>query len=318
MINSTIKLAVKYLTSNGVIGFPTETVYGLAANAFSEEAIEKIFRVKNRPSNNPLIVHIKSINELDSVAIDVPDVAYRLANEFWPGPLTLILKKHPSIPYSVTAQQETVAVRIPNHSVALELLNQLDFPLVAPSANPYTRISPTTAEHVENYFGDQIDMVLDGGKCSAGIESTIVGFENDKTIIYRLGALAKEDIEKVVVTVTLHQKEENNTVRTPGMHLKHYAPKTHFKVTDSIIQEISTLNDKRIGILSFTAILPNFPPENQYVLSESGSLIEAASNLYTVLHQIDSKGFDVIIAEYLPNHGLGTSINDRLSRAAKY
>jgi L-threonylcarbamoyladenylate synthase len=316
MISTDINLAKESLKNNGVIGFPTETVYGLAGNAFNDLAIKKIFEIKKRPILNPLIVHLKSRYELDKVAIEIPEKAYRLAEAFWPGPLTLILKKNPSISDLITANQNTLAVRVPNHPIALDLLNQLEFPLVAPSANPFTRISPTTALHVENYFNNQIDMVLDGGTCLSGIESTIIGFENDSVILYRQGALAIEEIEKVIGKVSFLNKKENKTT-TPGMHLKHYAPKTNFILTNDIESEIKRFKDQKIGVLLFKNKIGYHDIENQFVLSETGDLKQAASNLYNTLHQLDKSNLDVIIAEYFPEYGLGNTINDRLQRASK-
>lgn len=316
MISKDINLAVQHLNNNGIIGFPTETVYGLAGNAFDIEAIHKIFEIKKRPTFNPLIVHIKGIEDLVHIAQEIPPIAYELANAFWPGPLTFILKKQPHIPDLVTANQDTVAVRIPNHPVALELLNRLDFPLVAPSANPFTNISPTSAQHVENYFGNQINMVLDGGECSSGIESTIIGFENNRVVVYRLGALALEEIEKFSVSVTLLNKKDNKPI-APGMLLKHYAPKTDFILTRNIHEELDWYTDKKIGLLLYNSYLPNFEKKNQIVLSEESDLKVAASKLYKAMHHLDKMNLDLIIAERLPEYGLGVSINDRLERASK-
>jgi L-threonylcarbamoyladenylate synthase len=316
MISKNINLAVQHLNENGIIGFPTETVYGLAGNAFETEPIHKIFEVKKRPTFNPLIVHIKGIEDLKQVAIEIPPIAYELAKIFWPGPLTLILKKQPYIPDLVTANQDTVAVRVPNHPVALELLHQLDFPLVAPSANPFTSISPTSAEHVENYFGNQINMVLEGGECSAGIESTIIGFENNRVVVYRLGALALEEIEKVSGSVTLLNKKDKKPI-APGMLLKHYAPKTDFILTRNVQEELDWYSDKKIGLLLYNSFMPDFERKNQIVLSEESDLKIAASKLYHAMHKLDKMNLDLIIAERLPEYGLGISINDRLERASK-
>lgn len=316
MISKDINLAIQHLNDNGIIGFPTETVYGLAGNAFETESIHKIFDVKKRPTFNPLIVHIKGIEDLVHVAQEIPPIAYELANAFWPGPLTFILKKQPHIPDLVTANQDTVAVRVPNHPVALELLRHLDFPLVAPSANPFTSISPTSAEHVENYFGNQINMVLDGGECTAGIESTIIGFENNRVVVYRLGALALEEIEKVSGTLTLLNKKNKKPI-APGMLLKHYAPKTDFILTRNVQEELDWYSDKKIGLLLFNSYLPKFDTNNQIVLSEEGDLKLAASKLYNAMHQLDKVNLDLIIAERFPEYGLGVSINDRLERASK-
>jgi L-threonylcarbamoyladenylate synthase len=316
MISKDINLAVQYLNQNGIIGFPTETVYGLAGNAYETEAIHKIFNVKERPTFNPLIVHIKGIEDLEHVAQEIPQMAYELANSFWPGPLTLILKKQPQIPDLVTANQDTVAVRVPNHPVALKLLKHLDFPLVAPSANPFTSISPTSAQHVENYFGNQINMVLDGGECEAGIESTIIGFDNNKVIVYRLGALALEEIEKVSGSVVLLNKKEKQPM-VPGMLLKHYAPKTDFILTQNLHEELGRYSNKKIGLILFDSYLPHFDSKYQIVLSEESDLKVAAANLYNTMHQLDNLNLDIIIAERLPEYGLGVSINDRLERASK-
>jgi L-threonylcarbamoyladenylate synthase len=182
-----IATAAQALIKDEIIAIPTETVYGLAGNAYSENALKKIFELKKRPFYNPLIVHIKSTQFLDMVATDIPDMARKLAEEFWPGSLTLVLKKQSHIPDIVTAGKETVAVRVPNHPVALALLEKLEFPLAAPSANPFGSISPTTAMHVSNYFKENLEIILDGGACQNGIESTIIGFENNQPILYRHG-----------------------------------------------------------------------------------------------------------------------------------
>ena len=316
MISTNLDQAVALLNKDQIIGFPTETVYGLAGNAFSDVAIKKIYEVKKRPSFNPLIVHIKSFDVLETVAAEIPEKAHLLANAFWPGPLTLLLKKQPTISNLVTANLDTVAVRIPNHPVALELLHQLDFPLVAPSANPFTRISPTKAEHVAQYFENEIDMVLDGGTCTAGVESTIVGFESNKVIVYRLGALSLEAIEKVVGPVTIINKNKKNP-KAPGMFLKHYSPKTEFILTRNLQSEIDWFQDKKVGLLLFNTIQPNFELKNQFVLSKDSNLNEAAANLYEALHELDKLNLDLIIAERFPEYGLGITINDRLERASK-
>ena len=316
MISKDIDRAVEELNRNNIIGFPTETVYGLAGNAYETEAINKIFEVKKRPTFNPLIVHIKSISDLEKVACDIPPIAYELANAFWPGPLTLILKKHPHIPDLVTANQDTVAVRVPNHPVALELLHKLEYPLVAPSANPFKRISPTQAVHVEDYFGNQIGLVLDGGTCNSGIESTIVGFNNNKVEVYRLGALAMEEIEKYSENVVVLNKKRKQPI-APGMLLKHYAPKTDFILTRNIQNELEWFSDKKIGLLLFNKTEASLEEKYQFVLSPESDLKIAASKLYDALHQLDKMDLDIIIAERFPEYGLGLSINDRLERAAK-
>ena len=198
MITKSLENAIITLRKNELIAIPTETVYGLAGNAYNETAIKKIFELKKRPFYNPLIVHIKSLAYLQEIASDIPDNALKLAKVFWPGPLTLVLKKQKHISDLITAGKNTVAVRVPSHPLTLDLLNKLDFPLVAPSANPFGSISPTHAEHVFNYFGEELNIILDGGECEKGLESTIIGFENNQTLLYRHGAISLEEIEKII------------------------------------------------------------------------------------------------------------------------
>lgn len=316
MISKDVKLAATFLKNDGVVGIPTETVYGLAGNAYSDIAINKIFEVKKRPNSNPLILHVKNGNELDKIGTQIPELAYKLAEAFWPGPLTLIVKKQPHISNLITASQDTVAVRVPNHTLTLELLNSIYFPLVAPSANPFTRISPIEAPHVEAYFKDQINMVLDGGRCSEGVESTIVGFENNRAIVYRLGAISIEEIEKITNNVSVYKPLDKKII-TPGMLKKHYSPYTDIILTRNVSQEIEWFSDKKIGLLLFNAPQPNFNLAYQKILSPDSNLKIATSNLYKALHELDAMNLDLIIAERFPEYGLGLTINDRLTRATK-
>ena len=316
IISRDISKAVKILNNEDVVAIPTETVYGLAGNIFSEKAIRKIFEVKGRPLFNPLIVHIHSVDQVDELAREFPPKAQKLAATFWPGPLTLILKKQSDIPDLITAGKDTVGIRIPNHPVTQSLLKQLSFPLAAPSANPFNRISPTSAAHVEQYFKDKIAMVLDGGDSKKGLESTIIGFEDGEPVLYRLGSISIEEIEAVVGKISLRTKKEK-APEAPGMLAKHYAPKTKTYLVDDILECIDTHKNKKIGVLRFTEELnlPNI--EHVEILSKSGDLKEAASKLYSTMHKLDSLNLDIIIAERFPNIGIGKSINDRLERAAK-
>jgi L-threonylcarbamoyladenylate synthase len=316
MISTDIQLAAQFLNNEGIVGIPTETVYGLAANAFSERAILKIFDIKQRPTSNPLILHIKNYEELKNVGTDIPEMAHQLAKTFWPGPLTLLVKKQKQISNLVTADQNTVAVRVPNHPLTLELLHSIAFPLVAPSANPFTRISPTKAIHVDDYFDTKIDMVLDGGSCSAGVESTIVGFDQNQVIVYRLGAISIEEIEKITGNVTLLQSGHKKTT-TPGMFKKHYAPTTKIILTSNIQHELNLWKDMKIGVLVFQQALQNVPLTQQKILSPEGDLKIATANLYNSLHELDSLNLDLIIAERFPDEGLGRTLNDRLTRATQ-
>ncbi|PQJ79772.1 L-threonylcarbamoyladenylate synthase [Polaribacter porphyrae] len=315
IISKDIKKAVAILNNEELVAIPTETVYGLAGNIFSEKAIQSIFTTKKRPFFNPLIVHIPNLEYLENVVSYIPEKAKTLAQHFWPGSMTLVLPKRDSIPDVITAGKDTVAVRIPNHPVTLELLNQLDFPLAAPSANPFNSISPTKPDHVEQYFKNDIKMILDGGACRNGIESTIIGFENDEPIIYRLGALAIEDIETVVGKVVLKNKKEQNP-DAPGMLKKHYSPNTLTVLTQDIKSEIKNHPNKKIGVLSFYNSFKNDDITKEIILSTNKDLKEATSKLYNALHELDQLDLDIIITEKLPDIGLGKSINDRLSRAS--
>ena len=313
IISKDIQKAVQLLTENQLVAIPTETVYGLAGNIFSEKAIKSIFSTKKRPFFNPLIVHIPSIDSLSDLVTHVPEKAKLLAAAFWPGSLTLVLKKSNKIPDLITAGKDTVAVRVPNHPITLALLKKLPFPLAAPSANPFGSISPTKPTHVENYFRNSIKMVLDGGSCANGIESTIIGFENEEPVIYRLGALPLEEIEAVVGAISIKNKKEEKP-DAPGMLARHYAPKTSTFLVDDVAAEVKKHSEKKIGVLVFKSSLNN---ENitEIILSRKGSMQEAAANLYAAMHELDSKNLDIIIAERFSEFSLGKSINDRLKRA---
>jgi L-threonylcarbamoyladenylate synthase len=310
-----IEEARALLSDGKLVVIPTETVYGLAANAFSEEAIDEIYKIKNRPTTNPLIVHVYSITELSKIAAKIPKEVYILAKSFCPGPLTFLLEKLPSISHKITAGLNTVAVRIPDHPIALELLSKLDFPLVAPSANRSNHISPTCPEHVSISLGDNTPYILNGGMCTKGIESTIIGFENEVPVIYRLGAIAKEEIEKVL-GVSVEVKNNKEHIIAPGMLKKHYSPKTSFIVTDSVTQFVNSNLGKKMGIIVYSKIPPELNNHIVRVLSPNDTMEEAMSNLYKTMYDLDLLGLDIIISELLPNKGLGVSINDRLMRAA--
>jgi L-threonylcarbamoyladenylate synthase len=251
---------------------------------------------------------------LIDIAVEIPDEAYHLSKIFWPGPLTLLLKKSSKIPDYLTGGRDTVAVRIPQHVMALELLNQLDYPLAAPSANPYNHISPTNAKRVYEYFENKIPLVLDGGSCKHGIESTIISFANNRPEILRYGSISRESIEKELGSHLIDKTNYKETI-APGMSLKHYAPVTPLYITDDIHRFITHFSDKRIGVLSFSKRIFNKRYPNE-ILSCQGNLEEAAKNLYEKLHILDHLGLDFIVTCFVPNEGVGTSINDRLRRAS--
>lgn len=314
MIGSSLSTALAHLKKESVVAIPTETVYGLAGNALSPKAVSTIFEVKNRPHFDPLIVHTSSIERLAEFTTTLPKTALQLAKAFMPGPLTLLLDKSSVIPDIVTAGSPRVALRIPKHPLTLSLLQQLDFPLAAPSANPFGYISPTTAEHVADQLGDRIPYILDGGPCEIGVESTIVGFESEQPIIYRKGGIAVEQVEQLIGKVQVKEHSSSNP-NAPGMLKSHYAPSAKVVLGD-IPQLLADYEGKRTGIISFQRRFKEVPEEQQLVLSPTGDFSEAARQLFAGMRRLDQLQLDVILAEVLPEVGLGRAINDRLRRAA--
>ena len=314
-ISTDIDTAVALLENDQVIAIPTETVYGLAGNALNPSVIKKIYEIKNRPLTSPLIVHLHDTAQLNKYVKNIPAIAEKLAEHFWPGPLTLLLPKNDIIPDIVTAGLPNVAVRIPSHPLALQLLRKLSFPLAAPSANPFGYISPTSAEDVKRILLGKIDYILDGGICAKGIESTIVGFDGDTPIIYRVGAISSEAIKRIVGKVEINNKHTKKPI-SPGMLPSHYAPHTPLYLTNDIESLLKSVPCINTAILSFKNPYSFIPETNQEILSETGNLDEAAHNLYKALHQLDSLKLEKIIAERVPNVGIGIAINDRLERAA--
>jgi L-threonylcarbamoyladenylate synthase len=316
VITSDLNQVKTALINGDIIALPTETVYGLAANIYLDSALEKVFKLKKRPSHNPLIIHISNAGILEQIAKNIPAKARELANVFWPGPLTLVLEKQDQIPNRITAGKPTVAVRVPNHPIALQLLESLNFPLAAPSANPFGSLSPTSAKHVALYFKEEINFILDGGPCFCGLESTIIGFENDKPILYRHGAISIEEIEKIIGPIKIKNQNSKNP-SAPGMLTRHYAPKTQIQINDDISLALAQNPDKKIGVLSFKKNKKIKTEIHQEVLSISGDLNEASKNLYAALHRLDQMNLDLIISSFFPEKGLGKTINDRLKRAIK-
>lgn len=312
-IGKDIARAKHLLENDDVVGIPTETVYGLAGNALSENAILKIYSVKNRPKFDPLIAHTNSLDKVRNMVRNIPEKAAQLAEAFWPGPLTILLNKKPEVPDLLTSGLDRVAVRIPNHPLTIELLSELEFPLAAPSANPFGYVSPTSAKHVNDQLGDQIQYILDGGSCHIGLESTIVGFEENEVVVYRLGGTKVEVIEEVVDKVKIQVNESSNPA-APGMLKSHYSPGRKMIIGD-IAENLKRLNPNSTGVLSFNSAY-EVPEQNQVVLSPSGDMDEAARNIFAALRRMDQPHIDVILAEFVPQEGLGKAINDRLRRAA--
>ncbi len=312
-IGSNIEEAKRLLSSGEIVGIPTETVYGLAGNALDEDAILKIYSAKNRPKFDPLIAHTDSIEKITNLVKEIPEKAKLLADRFWPGPLTILLEKESSVPDLLTSGLSRIAIRIPNHPTTVQLLAELDFPLAAPSANPFGYVSPTSAQHVQDQLGDKISYILDGGPCKVGLESSIVGFEGDDVVIYRLGGTKVESIEEVVGSVKIQVNESSNPA-APGMLKSHYSPGRKMIIGD-IEENLQSLPKERTGILSFSRVY-DVPEQNQVILSSSEDLDEAARNIFSALRKMDQPHIEVILAEYLPSEGLGKAINDRLRRAA--
>jgi L-threonylcarbamoyladenylate synthase len=306
-----IKKAIDLLTQGELVVIPTETVYGLAANAFDENAVDKIYALKKRPKTNPLILHISGEDELSNYVENVPDDAKKLIDHFWPGPLTLLLPKKKIVPKFITAGSEKVAVRVPNNAKTLELLRLLPFPIVAPSANPFTYISPTKPEHLRYCYGNAMPFILEDGECQEGIESTIIGFVNGIPTIYRLGAITLEEIEMVLhKTVFLQTNQNTSEEQTPGMHKKHYSPKTTVRIES--IDSIKTISDPNFGFLTFSEEIKR---SHSYFLGQNG-LKEGAKKLYTTLYELDQLGLECILIESVPEIETGRTIMDRLRRSS--
>jgi len=315
MIGTNLQHAADLLKAGNLVAIPTETVYGLAANALNEQAVVEIYKAKNRPFFDPLIVHIHSVSQLKNYTTDIPGIALRLAEKFWPGPLTLVLKKKECIPDLVTAGLDSVAVRIPAHPLTLDLLRMLTFPLAAPSANPFGYISPTSAQHVEDQLGDKVPYILNGGTCAVGLESTIVGFSDSETpVILRLGGINVEEIEKVAGHIEMRISKNSNP-EAPGQMDSHYAPRTPLILCESLEETIKKHQGKKMAILCFSK-RTTAGVFVQEVLSVNADLDDAARNLFKTLRSLDRKNAAVIIAEMVPDKGLGRAINDRLKRAA--
>ncbi len=300
-LDSSIVRSVQCLKNDQLIGLPTETVYGLAALASSRTAVRKIFEVKQRPTNHPLILHLAGFDELDKWAIEIPEYAKNLAAHFWPGPLTIILQRSKLVCDEITGGRNTVAIRVPNHPVALRLLSTLNDGLVAPSANRFGKVSPTSAHHVVADLGSEIAVVLDGGDCTVGIESTILDCTRAGIQILRAGAISKVEIEEIA---KLHIVKSDNESRASGMLEKHYAPNCKVLVVDNSAQAISRQNElDKAGVQA--VVLDYCEDVNFY-----------AKQLYAELRQADSNDVEVVIAVLPTGSGLAEAIRDRLTKAA--
>ncbi|TNE28342.1 MAG: threonylcarbamoyl-AMP synthase [Bacteroidetes bacterium] len=312
-IGTSISEAIDHLNNNEVVAIPTETVYGLAGNALERESVIRIFETKARPAFDPLIVHTHSVNEFHKYA-DVPAVVIPWIQKLSPGPITYILRKKPIIPDLVTSGHPTVGLRIPNHPLTLELLRQLDYPLAAPSANPFGYVSPTKASHVADQLGGKIPYILDGGDCEVGIESTIIDLSGEKPVILRLGGYELSELESIIGMELNDIRLSSSAPHAPGMLHSHYAPGVKL-FTSSIDDLLPSYSIEKIGAISFTNPIHGVLAEKQLILSKTGDLREAAKNLFSHLRALDNMEIEAAVVEMVPNEGLGKAINDRLKRA---
>ena len=320
--------AIKLLREGEVVALPTETVYGLAADALNPEAVAKIFEAKERPRFDPLIVHLPNRERLEQIAIVESQIAQELAQKFWPGPLTIILQKREIVPDIATAGLDTVAVRMSAHPVFREIVSTLNRPLAAPSANRFGHVSPTSADHVFEDLKDRIPLIVDGGATEYGIESTIVQVLDGVIEVVRRGPITREMLG---MFGNVRERTSSATINAPGLLPAHYAPKTKLVLVEKI-EGFSPPTGKRIGALRFSAVAgvggPGSPrpttaatsEKADFVamryLSERGNSRDAAANLFRMLRELDAENLDLIIAERVPEEGIGAAINDRLQRAA--
>jgi L-threonylcarbamoyladenylate synthase len=316
-----IREAADILRRGGVVAFPTETVYGLGADALNPHAVEKVFAAKGRPTDNPLIVHLAGVEKIEEYVDDIPPIALRLADAFWPGPLTLVMKRSILVSDLVTAGLHTVGVRVPNHPVALALLREFGEGIVAPSANLSGRPSPTTAQHVEADLGGRIEMILDAGATDFGVESTVLDITQTPPVILRFGALTRETIEQKIGPIVLPHNAEL-LQRSPGTRYRHYAPKSKVILVaendvtgyEKVLRELR-LQKRNVGCIVYSQSLAQVEKGNLVrVLPSSPRLM--AKHLFSTMRELE-KYADVIVVESVEQEGLGITIMDRLRRAAE-
>jgi L-threonylcarbamoyladenylate synthase len=308
-----IKEAARIIHSGGLVAFPTETVYGLGADAGNAHAVVRIFEVKARPRIDPLIIHVADPEGAQRYG-NFPKSAAELMTRFWPGPLTLIVDKNPSVPPIVTAGLETVAIRVPAHPAALALIRETGCGIAAPSANPFGYVSPTEAQHVAEQLGDSIDLILDGGPCAIGLESTILSLASPTPSILRAGGTAIEELESILgkLDILTHASHQPHA---PGQLIRHYATHTRLEIAEEILEELNPA--ERVGLLSLIAPANPKKYDAVEVLSPSGDLREAAANLFRALRRLDSLSLDKIIARPVREEGIGRAIMDRLRRCSE-
>lgn len=323
---SRIRQASKIIKSGNLVAFPTETVYGLGANALDPKSVKKIFKAKGRPSDNPLIIHISDVSDLGMLVDHIPNTAYKLIDRFWPGPLTLVLKKSKNVPKITTGGINTVAVRMPKNKIAHTLIKESGVPIAAPSANISGRPSPTTSEHVFNDLSGKISMIIDGGRTKIGIESTVVDLSRKTPMLLRPGGVTLEQIQEVIGKITIHpitqERKTKSVHRSPGMKYRHYSPNAKIiliegpknKVNDKILQLLSQFKKqgKKVGIMS-TA---NTRYKSDMMVFLGNNLNVIAADLFKAFRDFDAKKIDVVLVQGVSRKGLGLGIMNRLEKAA--
>ncbi|HCD08869.1 MAG: Sua5/YciO/YrdC/YwlC family protein [Thermoanaerobacter sp.] len=328
-----IDFAAKVIKEGGLVAFPTETVYGIGVNSFNEEAIKKIFIAKGRPQDNPLIVHIAELEQIYDLVKEVPQKAKTLMKKFWPGPLTLIFKKSQKVPYVNTAGMDTVAIRMPSNTIAHLLIKRAEVPISAPSANVSGKPSPTDASHViEDLYG-KVDVIIDGGKCDVGVESTVLDLTEKVPVILRPGAVTLEMLREVIGNVEvdpslLKKPQEDLKPKSPGMKYKHYSPNAEVYIVtgdlEKVVKKIQELTEeqlkygKKVGIMATVQTSTQYEKGEIIVVGDRNRPETIAKNLFEVLRQFDKKGVDVIFAESFEYDNIGLAIMNRLEKAAGY
>lgn len=311
-LNTDLNKAATLLKAGELVAIPTETVYGLAANGLDGLAVAKIFKAKNRPTFDPLILHIGNMEQVAQLTTSFPEKAEKLAARFWPGPLTLILPKSDTVPEMVTSGLPSVGIRMPKHPMTLELLRSLPFPVAAPSANPFGYVSPTNAQHVRDQLAGKISFVLDGGPCEIGLESTIVSFTEDVPTILRHGGISQREIEAIIGPLEANTQSTSNP-SAPGMLVSHYAPNKKV-ILGNISELIKAYPNANAAVLGFKS---TYGLKGE-VLSEKGDLLEAAQNLFAAMRKLDQTDCDYIFTEEVTHLGIGIAINDKLKRASSH
>jgi L-threonylcarbamoyladenylate synthase len=315
-----IKKAARIVRRGGIVIFPTETVYGLGGNALNKRAIKNIFIAKNRPADNPLIVHIGAVADVGRFAINIPESAHMLFACFWPGPLTVVLKKAPNVPNIATGGLDSIALRMPDNKVALRLIRKSGVPIAAPSANISGSPSSTTAQHALHDLGDRVDMILDGGAAPIGIESTVIDLTGRTPRILRPGAITKKDIERCLGRAVLSSPKKNSKIRSPGMKYRHYAPKAKLFLVEggvSELQRVIVRLKKRYDLMGVITDSPQIRSGSGIIpISAGKSIQDISKNLFNCLRLLDARGVSIIIMNTVPKHGLGIAVMNRLEKAA--